>query len=98
MMNRTEILSKLTDFKKRNGKKYGILSLGLFGSFARNQASKLSDVDIVVETETPDPYTIVHIKESLEEELRIPVDIVRIRETMNPFLKKRIEKEAVYVR
>ncbi len=97
-MNRTEILSKLTDFKKRNGKKYGILSLGLFGSFARNQASKLSDVDIVVETETPDPYTIVHIKESLEEELRIPVDIVRIRETMNPFLKKRIEKEAVYVR
>ena len=28
----------------------------------------------------------------------IPVDIVRFRETMNPFLKKRIEKEAIYVR
>ena len=58
----------------------------------------MSDADIVVKTTTPDPFIIVHIKESLEEELRIPVDIVRFRATMNPLLKKRIEKEAVYVR
>lgn len=97
-MNRADLLNKLAEFKKNNSEKYGILSIGIFGSFARNQASKLSDVDIVVKTKTPDPFTIVHIKESLEEQLKIPVDIVRFRETMNPFLKKRIEKEAVYVR
>jgi uncharacterized protein len=97
-MNRADLLNKLEEFKKNNGEKYGILSIGIFGSFARNQASTLSDADIVVKTKTPDPFNIVHIKEKLEEQLRIPVDIVRFRETMNPFLKKRIEKEAVYVR
>ncbi|KGO32651.1 MAG: nucleotidyltransferase family protein [Desulfoprunum sp.] len=96
-MNRAELLNKLSEFKKNNGEKYGILAIGIFGSFARNQASRLSDADIVVKTKTPDPFTMVHIKESLEEQLRIPVDIVRFRETMNPFLKRRIEKEAVYV-
>lgn len=97
-MNRTELLNKLEEFKKVNGEKYGILSLGIFGSFARDQASELSDADIVVKTKTPDPFTIVHIKEDLEGQLRIPVDIVRFREKMNPFLKQRIENEAVYVR
>ena len=97
-MNRAELLNKLEEFKKINGQRYGILSIGVFGSLARDQASALSDADIVVKTNTPDPYNIVHIKENLEEQLRIPVDIVRFRETMNPFLKKRIEKEAVYVR
>jgi predicted nucleotidyltransferase len=97
-MNRSELLNKLEEFKKVNGEKYGILSLGIFGSYARNQASELSDADIVVKTKTPDPFTIVHIKEDLEGQLQIPIDIVRLRETMNPFLKQRIEKEAVYVR
>jgi hypothetical protein len=97
-MNRSELLNKLEEFKKVNGEKYGILSLGIFGSYARNQASELSDADIVVKTKTPDPFTIVHIKEDLEGQLQIPIDIVRLRETMNPFLKQRIEKEAGYVR
>ena len=96
-MNRSNLLLQLEHFKKDNGQKYGILSIGIFGSFARNQATELSDVDIVVRTETPDPFTIVHIKEDLEKQLHLPVDIVRIRRKMNPFLRNRIEKEAVYV-
>ena len=97
-MNRSNLLSKLEKFKRDNGEKYGILSIGVFGSFARGEAVDFSDVDIVVRTKTPDPFTIVHIKEDLEEELHIPVDIVRFREKMNPFLRVRIEKEAIYVR
>lgn len=97
-MKRADLLQKLEEFKKSNSEKYGILSIGIFGSFARDQASISSDVDIVIKTETPDPFTIVHIKECLEEQLRLPVDIVRFRETMNPYLKKKIEKEAIYVR
>lgn len=97
-MNRADLLNKLEEFKRSNGEKYGILSIGIFGSYARDQASNLSDADIVVQTKTPDPFIIVHIKESLEEQLNIPVDIVRFRPTMNPLLKKRIEKEAIYVR
>lgn len=97
MMNKLNLLKELESFKKNNEQKYGILSLGIFGSFARDQATELSDVDIVVRTETPDPFIIVHIKEELEGQLHLPVDIVRLRKKMNPFLQERIEKEAVYV-
>ncbi len=96
-MNRSNLLSELKKFKKLNEKKYGILSIGIFGSFARNQASEFSDIDIVIRTETPDLFNVVHIKEDLEGQLHMPVDIVRLREKMNPFLRDRIEKEAVYV-
>ncbi len=97
-MNRSDLLNTLEEFKRVDGDRYGILSIGLFGSFARDHASEFSDADIVVKTKTPDPFIMVHIKEDLEEQLRIPVDLIRLRERMNPFLRRRIEKEVVYVR
>ncbi len=56
-----------------------------------------SDVDICVRTRTPDPFLIVHIKEDIENSLRRRVDIIRVRDKMNPFLKKRIDEEGIYV-
>jgi hypothetical protein len=56
-----------------------------------------SDIDIVIETLEPDLFKIIHIKEELEEIFHRSVDIVRKREKMNPYLKKRIEKDAIYV-
>lgn len=96
-MDRSVLLSQLEEYKKNNGKKYGILVMGVFGSVARGQANQFSDVDIVVKMQTADPYIIVHMKEELEGQLRMPVDIVRVRDKMNRFLKDRIEKEAIYV-
>ena len=96
-MVRSEIIQTLKKFKKQHGDEYGILSLGIFGSVARDQAKKDSDLDVVVKMKTPDPYIIVHIKEDIEDKLKVSVDIVQVRDKMNPFLKKQIEKEAVYV-
>jgi len=55
-----------------------------------------SDVDIVVELEEPDLFHLIGIKQDLEEKLNCPVDMVRYREKMNAFQKRRIEREAVY--
>ena len=96
-MNRETLLRKLRDYKHRNADKYGIEKLGFFGSYARGQAHEASDVDIVVKIKVPDPFIVVHIKEDLQQDLNCPVDIVRMRQHMNPFLKKNIENEAVYV-
>jgi len=96
-VTRSTIIKKLRKFKKQSAEKYGILLLGIFGSVARDEATELSDVDVVIQLETANLFTIVHIKEDIEKELSLPVDIVRLRDKMNPFLKKRIEKEAVYV-
>jgi len=40
---------------------------------------------------------LVHIKEDIENILKKHVDILRGRNTMNPYLKSRLSKEAVYV-
>jgi uncharacterized protein len=96
-MNREEILALLQKFKHDYAEQYGILEIGVFGSTARNELREGSDLDICIKTRTPNPFMIVHIKETIEELVHKPVDIVRVRDNMNPFLKKRIEKEALYV-
>ena len=76
---------------------FGIVRIGIFGSTARDSATDRSDVDVVVELLRPDLFSLIGIKQELEELLNRPVDIVRYRPRMNSFLKQRIEEEAVYV-
>jgi predicted nucleotidyltransferase len=96
-MNRTEILNRLYIYKKRYQEKYRFTRIGIFGSVAKGISGEKSDIDIVVEQKEPDLFILGCIKADLEEEFGKKVDIVRFRKGMNPFLKSRIEGEAVYV-
>ena len=96
-MTRSEILKILKQYKKENSEKYGINNLGIFGSYSRDLTTDDSDIDIVIETQEPDMYKLVHIKEELEKLFNKSIDIILNREKMNPYLKKRIEKDAQYV-
>ncbi len=96
-MNRSEALEILKSYKEQNQSIYNIYKLGLFGSFARNENSELSDIDIVVELKEPKMFDLIGIKQDLEEKTKKHIDIVIFRERMNPLLKKRIEEEAIYV-
>ena len=96
-MQREELLFILQAYKRDFSKKYGILEIGVFGSFARNQAGDDSDVDICIKIKNPDPFSLVHIKDDIEHRVKKHVDIIRMREKMNPYLRERIEKDAVYV-
>ena len=94
---RSQVLEVLRKMKPILKEKYGVTHLGIFGSVARDEATESSDVDVVMEIEVPNLFTSVNIKEDLEAELGIPVDLVQYRERMNTYLKARIEKDAVYV-
>jgi len=96
-MNREQVLDILRQYKAENVEKYGILAMGIFGSLARNEAKNCSDVDVCIQTNIPDMFNIIHIKDELQRLFSAQVDIVRVRDKMNPFLKKRIEKDAIYV-
>lgn len=96
-MNRKEVMEYLRKFKEENKNKYHIERLGVFGSVARDAANNNSDIDIVVVLTRQDLFEIIGIKQGLEESLNTLVDVVSYREKMNSFLKKRIDKEAVYV-
>lgn len=96
-MKRDEVLRILARFQVRRRAEFGIVRLGVFGSIARDQASEASDVDIVIELEQPDLLAMIGVKQELEELLHLPTDVVRYRAAMNPYLKRRIEQEAIYV-
>jgi predicted nucleotidyltransferase len=96
-MEQTQLLAKLKEFKATHQQEYNIKLLGVFGSYSRNEANQGSDVDVVVELTKQDLFHIIGIKQDLEEMLHMPVDIVSYRPTMNPFLKKCIERDTIYV-
>jgi predicted nucleotidyltransferase len=98
ILGRDSLLAILKNFKRDYAEKYGILEIGVFGSMARDEGGEDSDVDIFLRTKTPNPFILVHIKEDIEGLTGKHVDIVRLRDEMNPFLKERIEKDGQYVR
>lgn len=97
MKTKNEYIQLLHSSDKLLTQQFGVRSLRLFGSVARDEHTSASDVDICVETETPNPFLIMDLKEYLENLFGCSVDIVRFRENMNPYLKERIEKEGIYV-
>ncbi|MFA5233028.1 MAG: nucleotidyltransferase domain-containing protein [Sulfurimonas sp.] len=96
-MKKEEILNYLKNHKDEFAKKYQISKLALFGSFAKDENHESSDIDIAIETKLSDYFLLYDLKESLEKVFGTKVDIVRVREKMNPSLKKRILKDGIYV-
>ena len=96
-MERNEIIRTLRGFVEMNRDRYEIIRIGVFGSAARDSMNEQSDIDVVVELGKQDLFNIIGIKQDLEEQFSKPVDVISYREKMNQFLKKRIDKEAIYV-
>jgi predicted nucleotidyltransferase len=97
MLTREDILTILRENKEHFAEKYGVTRLGLFGSFARNEATEESDVDVCVEITEVTFNIIFDLQDEIMEKTSRPVDIVHVRRGMDSLLKKRIERDAVYV-
>ena len=97
ILQQEQLQTLLKAFKEKHAGKYHLRALGYFGSYARNEALEDSDVDIVFETDVPNLFKTAMMKQDLEEWLGRRVDVVRLRERMNPHLRGRILREARYV-
>jgi uncharacterized protein len=96
-MNRDDIISFISSHKAEFKQKFGVKTIGLFGSYAKGDVREGSDIDIVVELEKPDLFSLIGIKQAVEEAFGNKVDIVRLRDKMNKTLRRRIERDAIYV-
>lgn len=96
-MGKNEILNILKKYKHDHEDEFGIIELGLFGSVAREEDTEKSDVDLYIKTKSPDPFILVRIKEDIATQVHKSVDIVRLREKMNAYLKERIQTEGIHV-
>ena len=96
MLDRAQTIEKLKSTREYLSEHYGVSSMLLFGSVARNEQKEDSDVDVCVEMK-PNLFNHVGVKVYLEEQLGCPVDVVRLRENMNQLLKQQILKYGVRV-
>ena len=96
-MKKEEILNYLSTHQDRFKKLYNLNRIGIFGSYARDEATPNSDIDIVVDLKKSTMFGLIAIKNDIEDYFKTHVDIVQIRDKMNNLLKERIEKEAIYV-
>ena len=97
MLSTKDIIAILKKFKAESASKYGITSLGLFGSFARNQQRETSDVDVFVTLKESDFFVLERIKEELESLIHSNIDIVNYRDSLRNSFKQNILNDAIYV-
>lgn len=76
MTTTSEYIEALRGYKTKKSELHGIARIGIFGSVARNEQNTDSDVDICVEPKRPSLFTLVYIKEELQELFGRPLDIV----------------------
>jgi predicted nucleotidyltransferase len=95
-MTKNEILTFLHDKKSYLFKTYGVTSIGLFGSYARDEAKEDSDIDIAVELKSENKFmNFFNLKYYLEEQLHKTIDI-GIESALKPVAKEYIEKDIIY--
>lgn len=90
-------ISVLKTFKQKFGGVYGITKLGIFGSVARGENTEDSDIDIIVELNSPTLALMHDLHEALSALFHCKVDLVRLRKSLRPLLLSNINKEAIYV-
>ncbi len=94
---KTDLLNFLRQHKNQLKEEFGIKNIALFGSFARDEQNEDSDIDLViVDIEKKDYFNRINAKYFLEEQLKKSVDIGYL-DSMRSFIRKRIEKEMIYV-
>ena len=78
MMKLTEMKRALKSNKEFLRQQYGVKEIGIFGSFARGEQKKKSDVDVLVEFEDmPDLIKFIELERKLQRLLGKKVDLVR---------------------
>lgn len=97
MITTSEIVNLLRHFKARAASRYGIKSMGIFGSYARNQQTENSDIDIFVTLQESDFFILEKIKEELEHLTHTSIDIVNFKDSLRPLFKQNILKDAILI-
>ena len=96
-MGKQEIINIIRNSKPEIEARYGVMRMGLFGSYVREQQRKRSDIDILVSFDRDiDLFEFIDLREFLEVRLHHKVDLV-MEKALNPAIGKRILSEVEYV-
>ena len=91
-----DIERTLSSQKNQLTSRFGVKRLAIFGSYARNEQHRDSDVDILVEFDTPVGIEFIDLANFLEDILKIRVDLVS-RNGIKPKYFNKIQPDLRYV-
>ncbi|NLF51930.1 MAG: nucleotidyltransferase family protein [Leptolinea sp.] len=95
--NVSSYIEKIIEIKPVLMSKFHVSHLSIFGSYARGNEKKSSDLDILISfSKIPSLFQFIGLKDYLTDSLGIEVDLV-IREDLKPMLSGSILKEKVDV-
>ncbi|MCX7856160.1 MAG: nucleotidyltransferase family protein [Anaerolineae bacterium] len=90
-----EVLAILQGLREEARQRYRAEIVGIFGSYARGEARRRSDLDVLVRfLEGASLFDLVGLADLLEENLGLQVDVVSER-ALRPELRERILSEVV---
>ncbi len=98
MKTNEDIKAKLEALKPLLKERYQVETLGFFGSYARGEQKKKSDIDVLVEfseTNSIDLIDFIELEEFISKKLGIKVDLVT-KSALKPMIKEQILKETIY--
>ena len=97
-MEREDVLKILKQKDAELTKQFGVKSLLMFGSMARNEATQTSDVDLLVEFNRPVGYFgLFALQEYLEKLLGCSVDL-GTPDSLKPYIKERVKGDDKSIR
>ena len=98
MKTTTTYIRLLRRYKQIHALEYGITRMGIFGSVARGEQTKESDLDIYFETNNKlSLFRMGGLMYDLKELFNVPVDLVHNTGRLPLTFKQRIEKDIIYV-
>ena len=97
-MTKEDVLTYLRTNKSSFEQQFGVIRIGLFGSYARDNAGKDSDLDLAIEMQ-PDKKSMKNFlgfKRHLEAYFGKRVDL-GIESALKPLVREQVRKEVIYV-
>jgi predicted nucleotidyltransferase len=96
MKHKDQILTLIKQQLPYLKKNFKVKSIGLFGSYAREEQTETSDIDMLVEFEAPVGFIkFIELENYLSDKLGAKVDLVT-PDALKPLIKPQIIAEAVY--
>ena len=91
-----ELKEIIKEHRQELEQKYKVKSMAIYGSYARGEQTKESDVDVLVEFSGPVGFLFIHLADYLEEIFGVKVDLIT-PEAIKPNRRKYIMEDLTYV-
>lgn len=96
MKTKEEIINSLRKIKSELQKRFKLKTIALFGSYARDEQNKDSDVDVLVEVDPSIGLEFVSLAQAIENAVGLPTDVVSSR-AVKPRYQNAIKSDLIYV-